>query len=197
MSFFSKDEQATALLDEVKWDDWFYKPGFPPKPKFDTSMADACYALADKWASLASPSSNFKPAPGDVKDLNANQIVVFLERLQRFEPPLAAKYTHNLGSIYSIKDSKNVELVSRWLILGLQSVAGVTLTDEIERIVDDLVKRSASLLSSVGRMKFVRPLYQQLRDSISVEQAREIFEMNKDFYHPICRGLVEKDLGLA
>ncbi|KAI9652214.1 MAG: hypothetical protein M1831_007123 [Alyxoria varia] len=197
LSFFSKDEQATALLNEVQWDDWFYKPGFPPKPHFDTSMADACYELADKWESLAAGASKFNPAPEDVKDLNANQIVVFLERLQRFQTPLAAKYAQKLGSTYSIEHSKNVELVSRWLVLGLQWAGNGKSNEESKRILDNIVKRTSTLLSNVGRMKFVRPLYRQLRDSVSIEEARTIFKQNRDFYHPICRGLVEKDLGLA
>lgn len=42
-------------------------------------------------------------------------------------------------------------------------------------------------------MKFVRPLYRQLA-MCDRKLAKETFEKNRDFYHPICRGLVEKDL---
>ena len=38
LSFFASDAPAIAQLKEVDWDAWFYKPGFPVKPKFDTSM---------------------------------------------------------------------------------------------------------------------------------------------------------------
>jgi leukotriene-A4 hydrolase len=51
LEFFEPDETASKALAEVDWDTWFYKPGLPPKPKFDTSMVDKCYALADKWES--------------------------------------------------------------------------------------------------------------------------------------------------
>lgn len=40
-------------------------------------------------------------------------------------------------------------------------------------------------------MKFVRPLYKQLIKN-DLELAKKTFEMNKDFYHPICKGMVEK-----
>jgi leukotriene-A4 hydrolase len=52
---------------------------------------------------------------------------------------------------------------------------------------------TAELLGQVGRMKFVRPLYREL---VKVDRtlAVETFERNRGFYHPICRGLVEKDL---
>jgi len=44
-------------------------------------------------------------------------------------------------------------------------------------------------------MKFVRVLYRGLV-KVDRKLALETFEKNRDFYHPICRGMVEKDLGL-
>jgi leukotriene-A4 hydrolase len=51
------------------------------------------------------------------------------------------------------------------------------------------------LLGKVGRMKFVRPLFRSL-NKVDRSLALETFAKNKDFYHPICRGMVEKDLGV-
>lgn len=59
MDFFASDAEASKLLNELDWDTWFYAPGLPPKPEFDTSMVDVVYALAKKWESL--PDSSFKP----------------------------------------------------------------------------------------------------------------------------------------
>jgi leukotriene-A4 hydrolase len=65
LDFFAFDKTISKALAGVDWDSWFYKPGLPPKPKFDTSMVDKCYALADKWESdkvypSSSPSPDFK-----------------------------------------------------------------------------------------------------------------------------------------
>jgi leukotriene-A4 hydrolase len=49
LGFFASDKDASKALESVDWDAWFYKPGLPPKPEFDTSMVDKCYALAKKW----------------------------------------------------------------------------------------------------------------------------------------------------
>lgn len=54
----------------------------------------------------------------------------------------------------------------------------------------------AELLGQVGRMKFVRPLFRAL-NKVDRDLAVKTFEKNRDFYHPICRGMVEKDLGLV
>lgn len=51
LDFFKSDAAASKALSTVDWDKWFYTPGLPPKPDFDTSMVDKCYALAEKWES--------------------------------------------------------------------------------------------------------------------------------------------------
>lgn len=50
LDFYSEDAEASKALKSVDWETWFYAPGLPPKPDFDTSLVDECYALADKWA---------------------------------------------------------------------------------------------------------------------------------------------------
>lgn len=150
----------------------------PPKPKFDTSMVDTCYALANKWE-----SKDYTPSKSDIEGLSANQIVVFLEKVQLFKDPLTPAQSKAMGETYSLTHSRNVELSSRYLGIGL------TANDE------SVYKPTTELLGKVGRMKFVRPLYRKL-EKVDRKLALETFEKNKDFYHPICRGLVEKDLGL-
>lgn len=43
------DEGIKNKIATIDWDEWFYKPGLPPKPDFDTSRVDVCYRLADNW----------------------------------------------------------------------------------------------------------------------------------------------------
>lgn len=45
LAYFKDDARLTSL----PWDDLFYKPGLPPKPQYDTSLAQQAEALADKW----------------------------------------------------------------------------------------------------------------------------------------------------
>ena len=86
-----------------------------------------------------------------------------------------------MGKAYSLTHTRNVELSSRYFGVGLRA------KDE------SIYQPTADLLGTVGRMKFVRPLYRQLA-LVNRKLALETFEKNKDFYHPICRGMVEKDL---
>ena len=184
LDFFARDEGAAKALKGVDWDAWFYQPGLPPKPEFDTSLVDVCYELADRWAHF-DPSSKeegaFQPRKENIDVWMANQVVVFLESIQEFQKPLSKEAVHVMGQVYGFMDTKNVEVLSRYLTVGLISRS------------EEVLQPTSELLGKVGRMKFVRPLYRRL-NKVDRELAVKTFEENKDFYHPICRGLVEKDL---
>ena len=117
----------------------------------------------------------------DIKDFTANQSVVFLERIQSFSKPLSPELINKMGSTYAYSSSKNVELVSRFYVAGLQARAG------------SVYHPAAELLGKVGRMKFVRPLFRELLKCDS-DLAKDTLERNRDFYHPICRSMMEKML---
>ncbi|RAL06228.1 bifunctional aminopeptidase/epoxide hydrolase [Aspergillus ibericus CBS 121593] len=179
LDFFRSDAEASELLDSLDWDTWFYAPGLPPKPQFDTSLVDVVYELSHKWKSLSDTS--FKPQPSDIEGLSANQIVVFLEQILLLERPLAPESSKLMGEIYGLAKSENIEVANLYFQVGLK--AG----DE------SVVGPTTELLGRIGRMKFVRPLFRSLQ-KVNRPVAVETFEKYKDFYHPICRAMVEKDL---
>lgn len=181
LSFFESDAEASQKLNDVDWDTWFYQPGFPPKPDFDTSLADQCLDLANRWEALNQGSDGFKPNAKDIESFSANQSIVFLEKVQTFEKPLSPSLVDLMGKVYRYSTSKNIEVVTRYLVVGLQA------KDK------SVYGPAAELLGRVGRMKFVRPLFRNLLQC-DFELAKKAFHDNKDFYHPICRGMMEKML---
>lgn len=144
MDFFQFDSEALRLLSEVDWDKWFYTPGLPPKPRFDTSLVDVVYSLAKNWESL--PNSSFQPDATDLKGLTANQIVVFLEQILLWEQPLSPELSKLMGDVYGLSKSENIEVANLYFQVGMK--AG----DE------SVIEPTTELLSRIGRMKFVRPL---------------------------------------
>ena len=181
LEFFESDKAVTEKLQKIDWDTWFYKPGYPPKPDFNTKLVDVVYELADKWEGLAHRATDFKPSDQDMKGLVANQQVVFLEQLLLAKQTLSAEYTVLMGNIYGFKDTRNVEVSSRYYQLAMKSG---------DR---SILGHVTDLLGKVGRIKFVRPLYRGLMKQ-DLELAKVTFQKNKDFYHPICRQMVEKVL---
>lgn len=181
LDFFKHDAEASKKLNDLDWDEWFYKPGFPPKPDFDTTLVKACLDLADGWQALNEGTSGFQPSPKDIESFAAQQSYVFLERIQTLPKPLTPRLVETMGEAYGYGKSQNVELVSRFYVVGLQARA------------KSVYQAAADLAGRVGRMKFVRPLYRGLL-KCDEKLARETFEKNRSFYHPICRAMVEKIL---
>ncbi|KAF7519061.1 hypothetical protein G7054_g13236 [Neopestalotiopsis clavispora] len=180
LDFFNNygNAEITEKIAQIPWEERFYTPGLPPKPEFDTSYVDSCVALAEKWK-----QDDFKPDIKDIEGFTANQILVFLQTVQDFTPTISVDKSRLIGSTYQISDSKNVELKSAYYGIALR--AGDR--SEFPGIVD--------LLGSVGRMKFVRPLYRGLA-ALDKDLAVKTFEKNKNFYPSTTKGQLAKDLGL-
>jgi leukotriene-A4 hydrolase len=178
VDFFSTfGDDIKQKVAKIDWEAKLYTPGLPEKPEFDTSLADQCFDLAKKWK-----DSSFEPSAKDVESFTANQKLVFLGEVQQAEP-LSPERSQLLGKVYDIASSQNVELKSAYYQIALKANDRSCL----EGVVD--------LLGKVGRMKYVRPNFRAL-NKVDRHLALDTFEKNKDFYHPICKGMVQKDLGL-
>ncbi|KAF1730406.1 Leukotriene A-4 hydrolase [Beauveria bassiana] len=169
------DESIKQKIATIDWEDKLYSPGLPPKPDFDTTLAQQCYDLANQWK-----DSSFEPSRKDIEGLTANQLQVFLGAVQE-QKGLSAERAQKMGAVYDFISSENVEVLAAYYRIALAAndptcVYGV-----------------AELLGRVGRMKFVRPLFRALNEA-DRDLALKTFAKNRDFYHPICRGMVEKDL---
>lgn len=181
LDFFAAPEYAALApkLAAIDWEGRFYSQGMPPQPAFDTSLIDVVYALAAKWEQ----DRHYAPAPADVAGLAANQKLVLLQQVHAFATPLSAAQADRLGTVYGFARSRNVEVKAAFFEVALRS-----------RVVSSYAL-VAELLGQVGRMKFVRPLFAAL-DKVDRALALSTFERNKDFYHPICKAMVAKALGV-
>ncbi|KAF2019363.1 putative leukotriene A-4 hydrolase like protein [Aaosphaeria arxii CBS 175.79] len=181
IDFFASDAEAKKKLDDFDWDKLFYAPGYPQKPEFDDTLVKTCYELSDKWQARIEKGDKFEPQAADVASWVANQSVVFLERVHAFGDKFSAADYHAMGSAYGYTTTQNIEVTSRYLSVGLLAK------------VEESYAPAADLLGRIGRMKFVRPLF-RLLEKADRELALKTFEKNKDFYHPIARQMLEKDL---
>ncbi|PRT53290.1 Leukotriene A-4 hydrolase [Wickerhamiella sorbophila] len=173
-------------LDAIDWNLWLHTPGLPPKPDFDTSIAEPCFDLAAKYAEAAKSTGDFSWATQkDTEGWKARQVLVFLDSVA--EKLEGAKHissaAEKMNELFNFSTSNNAEIKARWFRLA---IAG-KLEQEYQPLAD--------WLGTVGRMKFTRPGYRNLA-SVSRQLALDTFAKYKDFYHPICRTMVMKDLGL-
>ena len=209
LSYFadSPDASVPRKLAAVDWDAWVNAPGMPPTARpapFDRALLDAAYALADAWAAAArrvargeavTAASAYGPlasrAPEVAGAWTNGQRVKFLDRLLELQKgeggaaAVPAEMLRAVGSAYGFDRTRNCELRFRYLTASL--VAG-----------DEGVHAAAvAMLTTQGRMKYVRPLYRTLAASGARGRALALrtFRAHRNSYHSICSKMVARDLG--
>ncbi|HEY4059309.1 MAG TPA: M1 family metallopeptidase, partial [Kofleriaceae bacterium] len=149
---------------------------------------------ADEWidgegvpASAAAPRSarldvlekvaGTVPAKELTATWNATEWALFLELAPH---PAPFDYCTQLDMAFSFTQSKNYDVLVPWLTLALEST------------YDAVIPRVEEVLASVGRMKYLRPLYTQLAARPDTRgRAKELFAQNRPTYHPVAQSMVE------
>ncbi|KAF8341710.1 peptidase family M1-domain-containing protein [Amanita rubescens] len=191
------DDDKIKVLDSVDWNAWLHGEGLelPVKLEYDTSLAEKAYALADRWDTSRTihdvSQLDFKES--DLEDLDTNQIIAFLGRLQTF-PALPGSHLEYLAKVYHFSMTPNAEIRLRFYSLVLKDPkAPATQTFAIEAAKWVTGEDRSGVIK--GRMKFCRPVLRAV-GKVDINLARSMFEKKKNAFHPIARKLIEKVLFL-
>lgn len=187
------------MLNSVDWQEWLHGEGtkLPVKIEYDTKLAERSYQLAAKWNdSRTIDPGNLPFSAKDLHEFSSNQTVVFLERLQRYDP-LPALHIKSLGEIYSLDTTMNSEIRLRWyeLALSAQEPAPLAWSTRAAEWVVGGGKGVDAGRGVKGRMKFCRPTFRAIY-KVDPTLAKSSFEAHKAEFHPIARRMIAKDLGV-
>ncbi|KAF9175868.1 Leukotriene A-4 hydrolase [Mortierella sp. AD011] len=187
-SFMEKNfgQEKVDLLNKVDWEAWLAGTGMPPvENKFDDTLAKACNCLCKKWNDSRHENKPTGFSAKDIEEFSSNQKVVFLERVSEIEP-LPHSHLDLMDELYHLTEVRNSEVRFRWQMICLKA--------NYEKIYPEVV----AFATSMGRMKFCRPLLRSLYLAKNgSELARTTFQNNRSFYHPIAATMIAKDLGLS
>ncbi|KAJ7602257.1 leukotriene A4 hydrolase [Mycena rosella] len=153
-----------ALLDSVDWQAWLYGDGLklPVEMTYDATLAQAAYALADHWDAARASADTAEFTKADLDGFNANQIIVFLERLQAL-PALPLAHITHLGTLYALSSSPNAEIRLRFYALAFAPLTS-----------DAAVHFAAEAAKSIRRWRW------------------RLWAMHKAGFHPIAKQLIDK-----
>lgn len=84
-----------------------------------------------------------------------------------------------LKNVVGLHNSYNVEVSFLWYVVALNNK------------FEDILEHVVNLLENAGRMKFVKPLYQALKNFDS-NKAVEVFAKLRNLYHPVAVRLLDK-----
>jgi len=166
------EESFPGLLAKANADAWLNEPGLPADaPRFVSPRLEELAALAAAWA------DGRRPPADAARSWGASELLVYLQRLPR---ALSAAECAELDVALALSGRGNAEVLVQWLCLAAASGYAPAFP------------AARRLLSTVGRMKYVRPLYQALgKTPAGRALARETFASAAPTYHALTRRAAE------
>lgn len=166
------EETFPGLLARVGADAWLNQPGLPlDAPRFVSPRLEELTALAEGW------KSGRRPDPVQVKAWRPTELLVYLQRLPR---TMSLEDCAWLDGKLALTGRGNHEILVQWLCIAAASG------------YEPIFPRVRLLLSTVGRMKYVRPLYDALGKTAAGRMlAREVFAAVVPTYHALTRRVAE------
>jgi leukotriene-A4 hydrolase len=175
-------------LDKIDWNSWLNNPGMPPVnviEMYDSTLADACQSLCDKWTESSPLELDSLFREDDFTALTTAQRISFLSKLYQ-EKPLGLDHVRHMADVYKMFSYNVSEIKFAFLKLCIRAKWR------------DSYKHVVKFLLDQGRMKYIRPLYKELfKYEESKELAVETYMKNRHMYHIIAQNMVAKDLKIA
>jgi len=182
--FFLTYFAGVDSVSSIDWDTWLYKPGMPPyKPSFDPSLAIICNTLAKRWLDWNCSSEPCPLNGSELKNLSPSQVQEVLATLLKGQ--FSSEKVAKMNQVYNLGSSSNYEILFLWLRLGILTRW------------EPVVEASFNFLSSMGRLKFVQPIYRDLGAwPEKREMTLQFFKRNRNKLMSSCAEAVGKDLGV-
>lgn len=171
------EASAPGLLDNVGAEEWIYNKGLPANaPVYSSSALEQIRSLA------AGMNSGNLPDVDQAKGWSTEEWLLYLNALPK---EMTVSQCRDFDAAFELSRSGNYEILVAWLTIAIRSS------------FDDVLPRVREVLTTVGRAKFLRPLYQELVKREALRPfAQEIFDEMEDRYHTLSRvaiaGIFEK-----
>lgn len=191
-------EKFPSVAAKVDFDAWYHNPGVCPSyAPLDLTLVTEASALAADWKTACTTCDEsglrerFADGAEAVRAWDPKQKQLFLSEMVKHIPRDDGGAWWTLESceifaeFYQFDAETNSEIKMQWCLIGLRAKRQKNLDITTE------------FLNSIGRMKFVRPLFNELAKKYpGMDYARKLFAEVKDGYHDICVKMVSRDLGI-
>ena len=169
-------EKHPKVLSDAELEEWLYGPGIPASATRAVSKRLAALnATRDAWL-----KGDLKTAQLDTKDWNATEWMKFLNDI---DEKASAAQLKELDKAFGLSKTGNNEVAFRFYRASVN--AG-------NRDVRPAVE---AFLMSVGRQKFVVPLYTALRKNPQDKAwAEAVYKKSRERYHPATQKNVDKQM---
>lgn len=163
------DLAATVPIEE-----WIFEPGLPDSaPRADSPELDKIRLEAQKW-------QNHKL---DLRKLDTHRWIPqeWVHFLRSLPAGLDFGRMSELDQAFRLTESANAQILQQWLLMALRC----QYTPAYPRLEE--------FVATVGRLIFIKPLYEELMKSESGRKmARAIYSRVRANYHPISQAAIDK-----
>jgi hypothetical protein len=158
----------------VPVEEWIERPGLPqnaPRPASDAFAR--VENQAKRWAGGQMPLSQVRTASWSTQE--------WLHFLKSLPEDLGQERMAELDRAFNLTRSGNSEIAFQWLMMA------------IRQRYEAAYPRLEEFLTTMGRRKFLRPLYQELvKTDEGRARALEIYRRARPTYHPIAVAAVDE-----
>lgn len=152
-------------------DEWIYRPGVP---------LDAAEPRSDAFQRIEAAAARWQQ--GQAIDTSGWSTQLWLHFLRTLDTPDQAR----LDREFHLTDATNSEILHQWLLMAVRSG------------YEPAFPRMEEFLKTVGRRKFLKPLYTELmKTPAGKERARRIYQSARAGYHPIAQTTIDALVGGA
>ena len=156
--------------------EWIEKPGLPanaPQPK------------SDAFTKVETQANDFASGKLAVIDIRTNGWTTqeWLHFLRTLPENLSAEKMSQLDAAFNLTKAGNSEIAFQWLLMSIKTKYAPA------------DARLEEFLTSIGRRKFVKPLFEELaKTPEGTARAKEIYAKARSGYHPITQTSVDEVL---
>ena len=168
-------EKNPGIVKSEEIDEWITKPGLPktaPQPR-----SEALAKIDAKSKEWIDGKTNAKDL--DTKDWSTQEWLRFLRSFKTLDNEKMAE----LDSAFNFTKVGNSEIAFQWLVMSIRNK------------YEPANARLEEFLTTVGRRKFIKPLFDELaKTPEGKEKAKEIYKRSRSGYHSMTFSSVDKIL---
>jgi leukotriene A-4 hydrolase/aminopeptidase len=167
-NLIARDADKTVSLDE-----WLEKPGIPAEaPKLRSEPLEQVDKLGQRWAKGQMATSALPAGSWCTQE--------WLQFLRALPAKLTPEQMAELDAAFHLSQSGNSEIKFQWLMMAI--------TNHYE----PAFPRLTEFLTTVGRRKFLKPLYEELvKTKDGKERALAIYARARPAYHPMAAATID------
>ncbi len=167
-----------GLAEKLDIHQWIHEPGLPDNAALPVSDAlQQVGAQAKAWIAGQTELAKIPTAQWATQE--------WLHFLRSLPDQLSAEQMRQLDTTFGLTASGNAEIADQWLLMAVRNG------------YEPAYARLEEFLTTVGRRKFLKPLYEELaKTPEGKERALRIYKKARSGYHPISQATIDEMLGV-